>query len=537
MTNPCLTLDGVSMGLPDGRTLFSNLDHAFGPQRCGLVGRNGVGKTVLACLMAGDIAPSAGRIVRSVGVHRVAQQVAIDPAATVAELAGVHAMLDALRRIEAGSDDPVDFDVLMDRWDIRQRLQQALERCGIGGVDADAPAACLSGGEAMRVVLAGALLADAGFLILDEPTNHLDRDGRRVVMDLLAEWPTGLLAISHDRALLESMERIVELSPSGLASYGGNYSFYAAARAREQGAALARLEHARIARRRGERELREQRERLDRRQAQGTRDGRNANQAAILLGGRKSRSEASAGKARRQQEATRLRLDRQVRDAAGQVATGQEVVVLSSGGDATASRRIADLRAVRLPHSPPTASPIDLLIGGGQRIAACGPNGCGKSTLLKLLAGQLAPISGECTVHVDAVLLDQRLSGLDPERSIIDQLQASNPAAGGDVLRTRLALLGLDAAMVTMPSGQLSGGERMKAALACALYADPPPQLLLLDEPGNHLDLQSLEALEAVLREYAGTLVVVSHDEAFLAAIGMTHRLEATPAGWALEML
>ncbi len=537
MTNPCLTLDGVSVVLPDGRILFSNLDASFGLQRCGLVGRNGVGKTMLARLLAGEIAPSAGRIVGTARVHFLTQQVAVDRDATVAGLAGVRTILDALQRIEAGSDSPDDFDALTDRWDIRQRLRAALDQCGVGDLDADMGAATLSGGEAMRVALAGALLANADFLILDEPTNHLDRDGRRAVRELLAHWPRGVLVISHDRELLDSMERIVELSSTGLASYGGNYAFYAEARAREQEVALARLEHARHARRRGERELREQRERLEQRQARGARQARDANQAAILLGGQKSRSEEAAGKLRRRQDDARLRLDRQVRDAAGNLRADKAIAVLQAHGDAPGARRIAELRGVRLPHADATNGVRDLAITGGQRIAVVGPNGCGKSTLLKLLAGQVAPVAGDCIVHVDGTLLDQRMSALDPRKSTIEQLVALNPALGEDALRTRLVLLGLDAAQVAVPAGALSGGERMKAELACVLYADTAPQFLLLDEPGNHLDLPSLEALETMLREYPGTLMVVSHDETFLAAIGLSHRLQATSAGWVMETI
>lgn len=175
---------------------------------------------------------------------------------------------------------------------------------------------------------------------------------------------------------------------------------------------------------------------------------------------------------------------------------------------------------------------INLSLRGHQRVCIVGPNGCGKSTLLQVLAGQLQPISGTCRVTPTTAYLDQRLSHLATDQSVIEQLQAVNRKASQAELRTRLAQLGLDARDVDRPSGQLSGGERLKAALACALYADPPPQLLLLDEPGNHLDLPSLQALEAVLRSYEGALVVVSHDDALLEGIGVTEWVVGTERGW-----
>jgi ATPase subunit of ABC transporter with duplicated ATPase domains len=204
---------------------------------------------------------------------------------------------------------------------------------------------------------------------------------------------------------------------------------------------------------------------------------------------------------------------------------------------ADAQRRVLELEEVELPYAAPELRRLDLVVGGRQRIGITGPNGSGKSTLLKVSAGELAPLAGRVARDPACAWLDQRLAGLDPARSTIEQLLEVNRSVGQDRLRTYLAQVGLDARKVAQPSGQLSGGERLKAALACALYADPPARLLLLDEPANHLDLASTEALEAMLAHYAGALLVVSHDAVFLGRIGLTHLLEATPAGWRLRLL
>jgi len=147
------------------------------------------------------------------------------------------------------------------------------------------------------------------------------------------------------------------------------------------------------------------------------------------------------------------------------------------------------------------------------------------------MAGQVSPVSGRCTAHAPVAWLDQRLAGLAPDASVLTQLREATPAAAASVLRTRLALLGLEAGHIEGPSGRLSGGERLKAALACVLYAEQPAGLLLLDEPGNHLDLDGLEALESMLRQYRGALVIVSHDEALLERLGLTHRLDLSREG------
>lgn len=532
MTSPYLTLESVSYVLPDGRTLFSGLTEQFDLRPTGLVGRNGAGKSVLARLLAGQLSPASGRCLRSGSVHYLAQQVDVLPGMTVAGLAGAQTVLDALARIEAGSSAADDFEAVGERWDAPQRLRDELARSGLAHLEARTPANQLSGGEAMRVALIGAMLSDADFLILDEPTNHLDRQHRQALAGQLQRWPRGLLVVSHDRELLGSMTRIVELSSLGLRSYGGSYSFYAQCKAQERQQAIEQLEQRKHERQRSEQALREQQERQQRRQARGNRHGREANQAKILLDRQKARSEISAGRLQRQQADARLQLDKQVREAARQVEDDAAIVLHAMPAAGFIPRSVAVLEDVVLPYVPPRWQHINLQLGGPQRVGVLGPNGCGKSTLLKVLAGQLPPAAGRCRLAGRSVYLDQRLAGLAPELTVLAQMQACKRTATEGELRMWLAHLGLDAQAITRPSGLLSGGERLKAALACALYADEAPQLLLLDEPSNHLDLASVQALEALLQSYQGALVVVSHDEVFLNALGLTDRLQATSQGW-----
>ena len=532
MTNPILTLEGVSHVLPDGRTLFSDLNETFDARHTGLVGRNGVGKTVLARILAGQVTPSTGRCLRSGRVHYLAQQVAMPEGSSVASLAGVRAVLDALARIEAGSVAPEDFEAVGEQWDMRERLGQALARHELGHLDVHTPANTLSGGEAMRVALLGAWLSEADVLIFDEPSNHLDRPGRQALIAQLQRWTRGLIVISHDRQLLGTMQHIVELTPLGLRSYGGNYTFYTRCKAQERENARTQLGQCKLERQREEQSMRIERERQERRQARGAQHGRQANQANILLGRQKERSQASAGKLHRQHEASRQQLDRRVREAARQLQDEAAIVLRMASIEQAAQRRVVELDAVALPFLSGPMREIALTVTGQQRVGVVGPNGCGKSTLLSVLAGRLSPVAGVCKVVAERAFLDQRLIGLDPKRSVLAQVREANSAATEADLRTRLAQLGLDAGMIALPSAALSGGERLKAALACALHADPPPRLLVLDEPGNHLDFESTQALEAMLRDYRGALVVASHDDAFLASLGLTHRLMATARGW-----
>ncbi|WP_373989237.1 ATP-binding cassette domain-containing protein [Duganella sp. BuS-21] len=288
--------------------------------------------------------------------------------------------------------------------------------------------------------------------------------------------------------------------------------------------------------------MRERQERQERRLAKGASDGRDANQAKILLGGQKNRAQGTTGKLRQQHAAQQEQLTQRVHEAAQQLAPEVAVAMHALAPPQAARQRVAVLEDVVLPYPPlPTealaaalteARAINMVISGRQRIGVSSPNGCGKSTLLRLLAGHIAPLAGHCEVHARTAYLDQQLSDLTPQRSAIDHLLEANREAGQAALRTQLAQMGLDAQLAAAPLSALSGGERLKVALACALYAHPPAQLLLLDEPSNHLDLASLEALEAMLGRYQGALVVVSHDEVFMRALHLTHRLHMVDAEW-----
>lgn len=545
MTQASLTLNSVSFALPNGRQLFSSLSASFGTQRTALVGRNGVGKSVLARILAGELAPGSGTVSRTGRIHHLPQN-PLDrhPKQSIAALAGLEAALQALERIEQGSCEAQDFELLADRWELRQQFQAQLAQIGLPQLSPETPASQLSGGQAMRVALLGARLAQADFLILDEPSNHLDASSRAALAAELAQWRGGLLLISHDRVLLDAMDCIAELTASAINIYGGSYAFYEQAQRQQAQNAAGELARLKLERSRAELALRTQQERQARKQSRGDKLGKSGNQAKILLDFGKERAQSSSGKLATQHAATHDALNQSVREAAQalqQQTDWQASAVhwhLPELSTSRADRIVAELHDVQLPYMPRLASaltPIHLQLRAGQRLAVCGPNGCGKSTLLQVLAGQLPPLQGERRAHIPFALLDQRQSLLRPELSVLQQLQAASPRTPESLQRMRLAQLGLDARHMEQPSSQLSGGERLKAAMACALYRDEPAQLLLLDEPDNHLDLPSLKALEAMLRQYPGTLVIVSHDETLLQALDLTHRLELTAGHWSLE--
>ncbi|MEP5514532.1 MAG: ATP-binding cassette domain-containing protein, partial [Bauldia litoralis] len=222
---PIVALHAVSFATPDGRDLFTDIDIAFGHDRAGLVGGNGIGKSTLLRLIAGELTPRSGTVERSGRIGTLRQSVQVDDRAPVADLLGVAEALGRLERLAEGRgslDDAAEAD-----WTLESRLAIALANVGLAGLDPARRLASLSGGERTRVALAALLLDDPDLLLLDEPTNNLDADGRAAIARVLAGWKKGAIVVSHDRALLRGMDRIVELSGLGARAYGGGYDLYA----------------------------------------------------------------------------------------------------------------------------------------------------------------------------------------------------------------------------------------------------------------------------------------------------------------------
>ncbi len=512
---------------PDGRELLSGLDLAFVAERTGLVGRNGIGKSTLLKLITGSLSPARGTITVTGRIAFLSQMVAPREGETIADLFGTRAALALLARAAAGkatAQELADAD-----WTLEARMAEALARTGLH-VAPETPLATLSGGEATRAALAALVFGAPDFLLLDEPTNSLDREGRRAVLDLLAGWRAGAIVVSHDRELLEAMDAIVELTSLGARRYGGNWSYYRAQKALE----LAAAEHdaADAGRKLAVIEQRAQqtRERQEKRSGTGRRGGTRGDQPRILLGKQKRRAEETTGALaeqadkRRQAAQGALEAARERLEVLAPLSITLPSTGLSSGREVLRAERIV---AGYMPGRP-VLNGLSLFITGPERIALTGPNGAGKSTLLAVIAGTLAPVSGTVSVLVPMAMLDQRVSILRPDLTIRDNFHRLNPGTNDNACRAALARFMFRADAALQLAGTLSGGQMLRAGLACVLGGSHPPQLLILDEPTNHLDMESIETIEEGLRAYDGAVIVVSHDDTFLDAIGITRHVTLT---------
>ncbi|MYW07433.1 ATP-binding cassette domain-containing protein [Streptomyces sp. SID2563] len=529
MSDASLICSNLSFSWPDDTPVFSGLSFSVGSGRTGLVAPNGSGKSTLLKLLAGELRPGAGSVTVDGTLGYLPQSLPLTSDLSVSEVLGVDAVIRALDAVENGDVDEKHFAVIGDDWDIEERTRAQLDRLGLDGIALDRGIGTLSGGQVVSLGLAAQLLKQPDVLLLDEPTNNLDLDARLRLYDTLESWNGTLLLVSHDRALLDRMDRIAELGPSELRLYGGNFTAYEEAVRAEQEVAEKNVRNAEQELKREKREMQQARERADRRASNAARNLKNAGLPRIFAGNMKRGAQEAAGKSG-QTHAARVGEAQARLDEAGRAVRDEQRITLDlPDTDVPAGRTVllAEELRVRLGGREQfSGEGVGLTIRGPERIALTGPNGAGKSTLLRLVNGDLEPDGGSVRRADGRIAyLSQRLDLLDLGRTVAENFAAYAPHREEAERMNLLARFLFRGDRAHLPVGVLSGGERLRATLACVLCAEPAPQLLLLDEPTNNLDLVSAGQLESALASYRGAFVVVSHDERFLERIGVSRWL------------
>jgi ATP-binding cassette subfamily F protein uup len=486
------------------------LDHADfsleAGERVGLIGRNGAGKSSLLKIVAGLTQPDDGLVTRQQDLSTVyvPQEPEFDPESSVFDavaggLAHVRASLDeydVVAHALAGTSEGAEHDALLARmnalqsaldaanaWNWRTRVATTLAQLNLDG---EARVGALSGGMQKRVALAQALVVDPDVLLLDEPTNHLDFDGIRWLEDLLVNSRAGLFFITHDRAFLDRVAtRIVELDRGRLLSYPGNFSAYQTRKAQQ-------LEVERV-----------ENEKFDKLLAQ---------EEVWIRKGVEARRTRSVGRIARLVEMRQQRAER--RNVQGNVK-------LDVGQGERSGKIVAELTDVTKRFGERTVvDRFSTTVMRGDKIGFIGPNGAGKTTLLKLILGEIAPDEGTVRIgtNLQVAYFDQMRAQLDQEKSLADTISPGSDWIEVNGTRKHvMSYLGdflFAPERARSPVKSLSGGERNRLLLA-RLFARPA-NVLVLDEPTNDLDIPTLELLEELLSEYDGTVLLVSHDRAFL---------------------
>ncbi|CAM5713478.1 ABC-F family ATP-binding cassette domain-containing protein [Streptomyces griseomycini] len=518
-----ITCTSLAFTWPDGTPVFEGLDVSFGPGRTGLVGVNGSGKSTLLKLISGELAPADGTVRVAGEVGYLPQNVTLDTALRVDEALGIAARRAALHAIEAGDVAEEHFETVGDDWDVEERALATLGELGLGHIGLDRTVGEVSGGESVLLRLAALLLRRPDVLLLDEPTNNLDLYARRRLYEAVAGWPGVMVVVSHDRELLELVDQIADLRSGEVTWYGGNFSAYEEALAVEQEAAERMVRVAEADFRKQKRELADAQVKLARRKRYGQKMWDSKREPKIVMGARKRAAQESAGKHRIMHEEKLAEARERLDEAVEAVRDDDEIRVDLPHTAVPPGRTVLTLQDLGLAYGARVHGGLDLR--GPERVALIGRNGAGKTTLLRTIAGELEPVSGETTAHVPLRFLPQRLDVLDGELTVAENVARFAPDATNNRIRARLARFLFRGTRADQKAATLSGGERFRATLAALMLAEPAPQLLMLDEPTNNLDMASVRQLTTALESYEGALIVASHDLPFLESIGITRWL------------
>lgn len=526
---PSITLDRVAAKTPGDRTLFEDLTLAIGPERVGLVGRNGSGKSTLLRLIAGQKLegggePASGAIAINGRVGELAQRWP-DDTITLAEALGVAeglARLDRLARGEGSEDDMAEAD-----WTLEHRVAETLAKVDLPERDLTRQIKGFSGGERTRIAVARLWLEAPDIVLLDEPTNNLDGPGRAAILALIDDWRGAAFVASHDRDLLEHVDRIIELTPVGVTTFGGGWSAFAEAREARRAAAVDALDKAETDLRRVKDQVQLQREMKARKDAAGKAGRFAAGQSKMLLDFKQDRAEASQGAANRLADRQLSAANEALDDAKAKFEILIPLNVILPSVNLPSQKLVLQFEDVTAAAGGRTLfGPLSFKVTGPERIHISGGNGAGKSTLLKLITGARAPASGTIR-RLDGriAMLDQHADTLADDQTLLQNMRAANPELDDNAAHAGLARFAFRNKKAHQVVATLSGGERLRASMACLLAATEPPQVLLLDEPTNHLDIDSIEVIEQALVSYDGALIVVSHDPVFIEAIGCNREI------------
>ena len=539
-----ISIQQISYIHPDKEILFSDLNFAISKgQKLGLVGNNGCGKSTLLQIIAGQLSPSSGVIVRPDDLYYIPQHFGQYDSLTIAQALRIERKQQALHAILSGDASNENFVVLDDDWNIEERSIAALDLWGLGQFTLSYPMNLLSGGEKTRVFLAGMDIHHPSVVLMDEPTNHLDSSGRQRLYDWIEKCRSTLLVVSHDRTLLNLLPEICELEKHQINYYGGNYEFYKEQKTLMQEALQQRIEEKEKALRIARKVARETVERRDKQNVRGEKNNIKKGVPRIVLNALQGKSEKSTSKlnSTHQEKAEKLTGERnQLRSSLSPTATLKTDFNSSS---LHTGKILVTAKEINFGYHPNSDSndiqdnndfkqklwqtPISFQLKSGDRLRIEGGNGSGKTTLLKLITGQLQPQKGNLTrMEFTYVYLNQEYSIIDDRNSILEQAYAFNnrnlPEHEIKIILNRYLF---PASEWDKSCRKLSGGEKMRLAFCCLMISNNTPDMFILDEPTNNLDIQSIEIITATIKNYTGTVIAISHDDYFIQEIGIEQRI------------
>lgn len=521
-----LILQDITYIHPNRDVLFTDINLAINKQdKVALVGNNGVGKSTLLKLMAGISTPFSGHIKTDSKIYYVPQIFGQFNHHTIAQALQIDEKLNALHQILNGNATDQYLTTLADDWTIEERCEEAFSHWALEHLDLNQKMETLSGGQKTKVFLAGILLHRPNTILLDEPSNHLDIHSRNTLYDYVKTTKNAVVTVSHDRTLLNQFGTIYELNKNGLNMYGGNYDFYATQKNIENNNLNYELKNKEKALRKAKETEKEAAERQQKLDARGKKKQEKAGLPTIMMNTLKNSAEKSTSKMKNIHAEKVGSLSGELSQFRQAIPDADKMKMNFNNSFLHKGKRLIDASIINFGYSNQLLwkVPLSFQINSGARIAVKGQNGSGKTTLIKIILNDLEPSLGTFKrADFRAIYIDQDYSLIDHTLNVYDQAQSYN---AGDLLeheiKTRLNRFLFSKTDWDKPCKALSGGEKMRLMLCLLTISNKAPDMIILDEPTNNLDIQNIEILTQAINEYQGTLIVVSHDQYFLKQINI----------------
>lgn len=516
---------------PDKEVLFQHIGFSLNSgQKAALIGNNGSGKSTLLNIIAGNLTSPEGEVICSASPYYVPQHFGQYNQLTIAQALHIDKKLEALHAILDGDASADNFTILDDDWNIEERSLAALDVWELGDFQLDQPFQTLSGGEKTKVFLAGIQIHSPVVILMDEPTNHLDHQNRQKLYSFIESTNATLLVVSHDITLLNELPFIFELSKNKITAYGGNYEFYKEQQEIQMTALQASLSEKEKEMRAAKKVARETAERKQKEDVRGKKRNEKKGVPRIMMGGLKDKAEKSSAKLKDIHQDKMSELKEGIKQLQNSLSDNQLMKLNLSPSSLHTGKILVTAKDVNFSYDGDRKlwdHPFSFEIRSGDRLAIKGRNGSGKTTLVKMITGQLQPGEGVLTkADFKYIYIDQEYSIIQPELTLLEQIDKYNTANLKDhELKTLLNRFLFPYAVWDKKCKSLSGGEKMRLLLCCLLTGNQAPDMIILDEPTNNLDIQSLEILSNVIKEYQGTIIVISHDHYFLDRIGIEKQI------------
>jgi len=526
---PHIFLKNLSYILPNGRNLLNNISMTFNyGDKVAIIGNNGVGKTTLFRLIAGEILPTSGTVEYLEEVTIITQELNVN--GSIAEAIGIEEKLNAIDKISLGKVDENLFEIVGNDWDIKDRALSLLQEFSLSYLELNDNSQVLSGGEKIRLKIIKALLKNASFILMDEPTNNLDSKGKELLISLINKLSCGVIIISHDRRLLSEMHKVIEICDGNMRAFGGNYDFYKHEIDKEKQNLKNRMQSLNKVVKDNKKDIENRQQAVSAKTA-GVKKKMANKKYSPLSASTSQRLQKVNSSSSKKDESNRNKINENLKQI-NKIKNILNVDKIFIPMPENPFIRDCLVQIENLCFSYGDRSILNnfsMVLKGGEKIRIKGDNGSGKTTLIKLILGELSPSDGSVKSDCSKIFLNQELSILNKTKSLLENFQEINPNSSINDAHRILANFLFKNSDVNRIVKSLSGGELLRACLACVIGSSNQPDMIILDEPTNNLDISSIEILERALSSYSGGVILITHDDVFAHSIGLDREYSLIP--------